>query len=264
MEENEFEEKAIPLISETFDLEMDGIEFLQKLSDKKIAIISIIGPLSSGKSFLANQISGKINKGFEINSKNDSDICTKGIWIWGKPIIKENYYIIFLDTQGLRTDTEENLEYSQKIFSLCTLISSMIIYNYKNNENGKLSNDTIEQSFDLFNKMLPYLQKIKLEDNEELSDDLNKISKINIPEFIFIYRDTTTTDFNLFNELENKYLEKNEYFNSLFKNKIKKYSLPCPMEKEKMQKAEYLSISDEDINKIKHHSVKNINQHLII
>ena len=248
MEENEFEEKAIPLISETFDLEMDGIEFLQKLSDKKIAIISIIGPLSSGKSFLANQISGKINKGFEINSKNDSDICTKGIWVWGKPIIKENYYIIFLDTQGLRTDTEENLEYSQKIFSLCTLISSMIIYNYKNNENGKLSNDTLEQSFDLFNKMLPYLQKIKLEDNEELSDDLNKISKINIPEFIFIYRDTTTTDFNLFNELENKYLEKNEYFNSLFKNKIKKYSLPCPMEKEKMQKAEYLSISDEDIN----------------
>ena len=248
MEDNEFEEKAIPLISETFDLEMDGIEFLQKLSDKKIAIISIIGPFSSGKSFLANQISGKINKGFEINSKNDSDICTKGIWVWGKPIIKENYYIIFLDTQGLRTDTEENLEYSQKIFSLCTLISSMIIYNYKNNENGKLSNDTLEQSFDFFNKMLPYLQKIKLEDNEELSDDLNKISKINIPEFIFIYRDTTTTDFNLFNELENKYLEKNEYFNSLFKNKIKKYSLPCPMEKEKMQKAEYLSISDEDIN----------------
>ena len=252
MEENEFEEKAIPLISESFDLEMDGIEFLQKLSDKKIAIISIIGPISSGKSFLANQISGKINKGFEINSKNDTECCTKGVWVWGKPIIKENYYIIFLDTQGLRIDTEENLEFSQKIFSLCTLISSMIIYNYKNNDNnGKLTNDIIEQSFDLFTKMLPFLQKIKLEDNEELSDDLNKITKINIPDFIWIYRDisTNTTDFNLFNEIENKFLEKNEYFNSLFKNKIKKYTLPIPMQKEKMQLGEYLSISEEDINK---------------
>ena len=248
MEENEFEEKAIPLISEGFDLEMDGIEFLQKLSDKKIAIISIIGPISSGKSFFANQISGKINKGFEINSKNDSECCTKGVWVWGKPIIKENYYIIFLDTQGLRVDTEENLEFSQKIFSLCTLISSMIIYNYKNNDNGKITNEIIEKSFDLFNKMIPYLQKIKLEDNEELSDDINKISKINIPDFIWIYRDTNTIDFNLFNEIEKKFLEKNEYFNSLFKNKIKKYSLPCPMEKEKMQLGEYLSISEEDIN----------------
>ena len=248
MEEKEFEDKAIPLISEGFDLEMDGIEFLQQLSDKKIAIISILGPVSSGKSFLSTQITGKINKGFEINPNNDNECCTKGVWVWGKPIIKDNYYIIFLDTQGLKVDTEENLEFSQKIFSLCTLISSLIIYNYKNNDNGKLSNDIIEQSFDFFNKMLPYLQKIKLEDNEELSDDLNKITKVNIPDFVWIYRDSTTMDFKAFNEIEAKFSEKNEYFNSLFKNKIKKYCLPCPMEKEKMQSRAYLTISDGDIN----------------
>ena len=128
MEENEFEEKAIPLITEGFDLETDGIEFLQKLSDKNIAVISVIGPVCSGKSFLAGQMFDKINKGFEINSADNKECCTKGIWIWGKPIIKDNYYIIILDAQGLKTDTDENLEYSQKIFALCTLISSIVIY----------------------------------------------------------------------------------------------------------------------------------------
>ena len=117
MEEAEFEEKAIPLITEGFDLETDGIEFLQKLSNKNIAVISIIGPVSSGKSFLATQICDKVNKGFEISSPGNKECCTKGIWVWGKPIIKDNYYIIILDAQGLRVDTEENLEYSQKIFA---------------------------------------------------------------------------------------------------------------------------------------------------
>ena len=250
MEEKEFEEKAIPLITEGFDLETDGIEFLQKLSDKNIAVISIIGPVSSGKSFLATQISDKINNGFEINSSGNKDCCTKGIWVWGKPIIKDNYYIIILDAQGLRTDTEENLEYSQKIFALCTLISSIVIYNYKNDENkegNKLSNEVIEKSYELFNKMIQFLPKIKLEDNEELSEEMNKITSSHLPEFLWVYRDSTTTDFNPFSEVEKNFLEKNEYFKTLFKNKIKKYSLPIPMEISKMKSNSYLTISEEDI-----------------
>jgi len=250
MEESEFEEKAIPLITEGFDLETDGIEFLQKLSDKSIAIISIIGPIISGKSFLATQIAGKVNKGFEINTSNNKESLTKGIWVWGKPIIKENYYIIILDAQGLNTDTEENLVYSQKIFSLCTLISSIVIYNYKNGmDNNKINNESIQQSYDLFNKMIPFLKKIKLEDNEELSEEINKITKMHIPDFYWVYRDSTINDFSAFNELEKNFLEKNEYFNSLFKDKIKKYSIPCPMEKNKMESNSYNNISDEDIKK---------------
>ena len=250
MEEKEFEEKAIPLITEGFDLETDGIEFLQKLSDKNIAVISIIGPVSSGKSFLATQMSDKINKGFEISSTDNKECCTKGIWVWGKPIIKDNYYIIILDAQGLRIDTEENLEYSQKIFALCTLISSIVIYNYKNDETkegNKLSNEVIEQSYELFNKMIQFLPKIKLEDNEELSEEMNKITSSHLPEFLWIYRDSTTTDFNAFNELEKNFLEKNEYFKTLFKNKIKKYSLPCPMDLNKMKSNSYLNISEDEI-----------------
>ena len=252
MEESEFEEKAIPLITEGFDLETDGIEFLQKLSDKNIAVISIIGPVCSGKSFLAGQMFDKINKGFEINSADNKECCTKGIWIWGKPIIKDNYYIIILDAQGFKIDNDENSEYSQKIFALCTLISSIVIYNYKDDkmkEGNKVSEEIIEQSYNLFNKMIQFLSKIKLEDNEELSEEKNKITSSNLPEFLWIFRDSSPTDFNNFSDFEKKFLEKNDYFNSLFKNKIKKYTLPCPMDIAKMKSNSYLNIPDEEIQK---------------
>ena len=250
-DDKEFEEKPIPLITEGFDLENDGIEFLQKLSDKNIAVISIIGPSGSGKSFLANQLSGKINKGFEIGSiEHRKECCTKGIWVWGKPIIKDNYYIIILDAQGFRTDTEENLEYSQKIFALCSLISSVVIYNYKKDDNSeemnKISNEVIEHSYELFNKLIPFLEKIKLEDNDELSEDVNKLTPFHIPEYIWVYRDYTVNDFIPYNELVTKINENNAYFNQLFKNKIKKYSLPCPMDANQMLVNMYLDIDDEE------------------
>ena len=252
--EEDFEEKAIPLITEGFDLENDGIEFLQKLSDKNIGVISVIGPAASGKSFLANQLSGKINKGFEIGSiEHRKECCTKGIWVWGKPIIQDNSYIIILDAQGFRTDTDENLEYSQKIFALCCLISSVVIYNYKKDDSSeeinKISNEVLEHSYELFNKLTPFLEKIKLEDNEEISDDVNKLTKYHMPEFIWVYRDYSVNDFNEYNEIENKINENNELFNQLIKNKMKKYSLPSPMDSNQMLVNMYLDIDDEEIKK---------------
>ena len=252
--EQEFEEKPIPLIAEGFDLENDGIEFLQKLSDKNIAVISIIGPAASGKSFLANQLSGKINKGFEIGSiEHRKECCTKGIWIWGKPIIKDNYYIIILDAQGFRTDTDENLEYSQKIFALCSLISSVVIYNYKKDDDSeeitKISNEVMEHSYELFNKLIPFLEKIKLEDNDELGDDVNKITQFHLPEYIWLYRDYKVNDFDPYNDLITKINENNTYFNQLFKNKINNYSLPCPMDGNQMLVNAYLDIDEEEIKK---------------
>lgn len=253
-EEKDFEEKPIPLITDGFDLDNDGIEFLQKLSDKSLSVISVIGPSASGKSFLANQLSGQVNKGFEIGSiENRKECCTKGIWVWGKPIIKDNNYIIILDAQGFRTDTDENLEYSQKIFALCCLISSIVIYNYKKDdgseETSKISNEVIEHSYDLFNKLIPFLEKIKLEDNEELSEDVNKLKPSHIPEFIWVYRDYLINDFSAYDELENKITENNTNFNLLFKNKIKKYSLPCPLDSNQMLVNTYLDIDEEEIKK---------------
>ena len=118
------------------------------------------------------------------------------------------YYIIILDAQGFRTDSEYNLEYSQKIFALCCLISSVVIYNYKKDDGSeeikKISNEVFEHSYDLFNKLIPFLEKIKLEDNDELSEDVNKITPSHIPEFIWVYRDYAVNDFNTYNTLSMK------------------------------------------------------------
>ena len=103
-----------------------------------IACISVVGPYRTGKSFLLNRFLGNffscsfykktlklINKmsffllfssfslfysfkylilgtqnGFEIGPSTNP--CTKGIWIWGKPLkFDENLSIILIDTEGL-------------------------------------------------------------------------------------------------------------------------------------------------------------------
>ena len=121
-----FLEKPFQLLDSNFDLNQETIDYLKSFSDKQIAILSIVGPKSSGKSFLSNQLIGKFNNGFTIGSmENVTESCTKGIWIWGKPIIKNDIYIFILDSEGLNIET--NLKNSQKIFTLINLISSLII-----------------------------------------------------------------------------------------------------------------------------------------
>ena len=152
-----FIEKPILLVSDKFELNQEGINFIKSLSDKKISIISVIGPKSSGKSFLSNQLIGIFTNGFDVGSiENRTECCTKGIWIWGKPIINNDEYILILDSQGFQSENEEQIKYNQKIFILLTLISSVIIYNYKKddeiNDNNNISEQVLKNSYDLFFK----------------------------------------------------------------------------------------------------------------
>ena len=130
-----FAEKPILLVTDKFELNQDGVNFIKSLSDKKIAIISVIGPKSSGKSFVSNQLIGRFTKGFEIGSiENRTECCTKGIWIWGNPIIHNDNFILILDAQGFQTENEEQIKFNQKLFILLNLISSTVIYNFKKDE----------------------------------------------------------------------------------------------------------------------------------
>lgn len=49
----------------------------------KVSVVAIAGPYRTGKSFLANRLLNQ-SKGFEIGSTTQA--CTKGIWIWNKPV----------------------------------------------------------------------------------------------------------------------------------------------------------------------------------
>ena len=65
-------------------------QLISKKDTSKIKIIT--GLRRSGKSFLANLMMDKMS-GFRIGSTINA--CTKGLWVWGKPIeLAENYYLL--------------------------------------------------------------------------------------------------------------------------------------------------------------------------
>ena len=228
-----FQEKPILFINDKFEFTEEGLSLIKSLSDKKVSLISVIGPKSSGKSFLSNQLIGKFKDAFEIGSINtQNDCCTKGIWVWRKPIIINDTYILILDTQGFQTENEEQIEFNQKIFILLNLISSVVIFNYKkdddNEDNNNISETVLKNSFESFMKLLPILNNAKLDKNN------TELTTENIPNYFWLYRDYLINDFNKYSDIMSSFTPGNDYYNSLFKNKINYFALPLPMEENDM------------------------------
>lgn len=101
--------------------------------------MSIIGSFRTGKSFLLskfiNYLTKKENYGFEWSY--GSSPHTKGIWMWSSPIpVKlengKEICVLLMDTQGT-FDSETSQKECATIFSLSALMSSVQIYNIKNN-----------------------------------------------------------------------------------------------------------------------------------
>ena len=149
----------------------DAINLLTALRDEKLSILSINGPLSSGKSTLANTIINKTSTGFKWGEK------TQGIWMWGSPITLDNgNKLLVLDFQGLNKDDAENI--SHKLFMLSVLLSTTLIYNTSGEINDSMINDFVYYT-DLSNKINVYADK---------NDKLNNIDNLKeyFPELIFI------------------------------------------------------------------------------
>ena len=243
-----FLEKPIQLLNSNFELIPETIDYLKLFSDKQISIISIIGPKSSGKSFLSNQLIGKFNNGFEIGSmENITESCTKGIWFWGKPLIKNDIYIFILDSEGLNSET--NLKNSQKIFTLINLISSLVIYNYKKDddtdENTIISDEVIKRSNELFQKLISYLKNVKLQKDDSINEKENELNEVNIPLYYWLYRDYSIKEMTTYFENTSNFFAENEFFLKLFKNKIQEVSLPSPMDENEMLVNVYLDEEDD-------------------
>ena len=85
----------------------------------------------TGKSYLLNRIILDRKQGFGVGSTIQA--CTKGLWVWGQPIIGktlegETINVIVVDTEGLAA-LDEDSNHDIRIFSLALLLSSYFIYN---------------------------------------------------------------------------------------------------------------------------------------
>lgn len=100
-------------------------ELLNSLSDKYIGVVGIAGPARSGKSFLANMLLDKMS-GFAMGSTTMP--CTKGIWIWGQPLIIDDVAMLVVDTEGLHSQ-QRDAAIDADILGITLLLSSVFVYN---------------------------------------------------------------------------------------------------------------------------------------
>lgn len=85
----------------------------------------------TGKSYLLNRIILNRKKGFSVGPTVNA--CTKGLWIWGRPISAttsdgDPCSIIVVDSEGIGALDEDN-DHDSRVFSLAILLSSYFIYN---------------------------------------------------------------------------------------------------------------------------------------
>ena len=123
------EEKAIPLISFSNSgklvLNDQAIEIIKNISGP-ISIVGVAGKYRTGKSYLLNQVILNKNEGFGVGGSINS--CTKGIWMWSKPIkgtTQEGKLIniIVIDSEGLGAiDVDAN--HDSRVFTLVMLLCS--------------------------------------------------------------------------------------------------------------------------------------------
>ena len=172
---------AIPFItynesSKKFIINKDAKKILSNPSNKKIGIISLVGKYRTGKSFLLNKViinnDESNTDGFAVGPTIKP--CTKGIWLWSKPLIingdsnVEQFPTYLIDTEGLGA-YDEDINHDSKIFLIAILISSLFIYN---------SIGTIdENALSNLSFILNLSKSLKLKNNEDIN--INSISDIN-------------------------------------------------------------------------------------
>ena len=92
---------------------------------KKIAIISVVGPYHSGKSFLLNALIGKTDV-FSVGPKTSPE--TMGLWIARTNITMGSSEVWFLDSEGF-FGPQVPETYDAKTFSLALLLGDEFVYN---------------------------------------------------------------------------------------------------------------------------------------
>lgn len=103
-------------------LHAKAVDLIRSLTPP-ISLVTTIGPSSTGKTFLINQII--------TNSPPSFQEPTKGLWVWNKPLLATNSdgqicTMLFIDSEGFTLEENQN---QKKLLSMTLLLSSCILYN---------------------------------------------------------------------------------------------------------------------------------------
>ena len=137
---DDFPDEALPLVEVTEDGEAGwslsvNEKTLALLStiQERVCITTLVGRYRSGKSSLLNWLRDPENRGGGFEVGHGVSRCTKGIWVWGRPLSVtlddgSSAALLLLDTEGLGGLGVDG-SYDATIFSLSALLASTLCYN---------------------------------------------------------------------------------------------------------------------------------------